>query len=414
KYTHEGYVLVTFRAQKQSDDMWEYRIKVKDTGIGIKRELHEAIFDKFAQADTSNTRQFGGTGLGLAICKSLSQMMGGDVTIESIVGEGSSFHVSIPLKLANLEKTESPQAVNTQALEGMRILQVDNSQLNPKILSTFFAKWRVDYKRVTDETKAIERLKSAARRKQPFDAVIVDAQFSETEHNSLTRRLKKASGNRDLKCIIQTEAGMRGDASKYKRLGYEGYLTKPLFSGRVLTVLEEALKGRGIAGALLNRRKGDADNESSNLLRIAHAKDIKLLLVEDMATNQMVAKTILQSMGCSVDIASNGVEAVAKAKAYHYEVILMDCQMPVMDGFEATRRIREMEAGGDIPCRPYIIAQTANAMEGDRNNCLAAGMDDYIAKPITKEALQKALLKAVVESTLPTAAGEDVRMKDHA
>ncbi|MBW1784323.1 MAG: response regulator [Deltaproteobacteria bacterium] len=382
KFTETGEVVVAIHLEDESDDDVLLRFSVRDTGIGIPREVQEKIFEAFSQADESTTRKYGGTGLGLSISAKLVSMMGGKIWVDSEPGKGATFTFTARF---GLQEQPSIQRKNQQPdLKDLRVLVIDDNATNRQILEEVFLSWEMA-PAVAAGDDALRVLKEAGRSGRPFSLVLLDSTASEKGGFELAVEIKKHPEWAAPTIMMMSSLGMRGDAEKCRKLGIAAYLTKPIRNSElfdaILTVLdiqEGALEKRDVVTKYSVR-------ESRVGLRI--------LLAEDNVVNQRLAVKILSKRDYDVVVAGNGREAVAAFENEPFDAILMDVQMPEMDGFEATAAIREKEkkTGGHIP----IIAMTAHAMKGDRERCLQAGMDGYLSKPVRPEALLESIDNAV-------------------
>lgn len=372
KFTEQGEILIEVKVAYAGEVEDELEIVVRDTGIGIPEERLRTIFDSFTQVDGSTTRRYGGSGLGLAICRRLCELMHGTISVESEVGKGSEFKVHLPVRKAEACSLTSP--LSTSDLAGKRVLIVDDNATNRRILRAYVESWGCSAEDVTSGKEAIQFVTH-----EKVDLVLLDYQMPDMDGLEVARRFRDevpGGGPTTLMVASVTDVLARPQWNEY---GISGWLPKPIRKAQLLRAIRVALGGDPIELVPRKPRKTDA----------AHGARLNVLLAEDNLINRKVAKKLLENLGCRVDVVENGKLALQKLAVEHYDVVLMDVQMPVMDGYEATRAIREREATG-WP-RTYIIAMTANAMEGDRELCLQAGMDDYLAKPVRKEELDSAL-----------------------
>jgi CheY-like chemotaxis protein len=351
---------------------------VRDTGIGLSEAGLGRLFQSFSQADSSTTRKYGGTGLGLAISKRLAELMGGTMWAESAgPGHGSTFFVTIRAQPAELPPNTRREFIGAQpALTGKRLLVVDDNDTNRKVLALQAAKWGM---RATEAGSAGEALR-ALKDDEAFDLAVLDMHMPEMDGVELAKRVRAIAPK--LPLVLFSSLGRReaGDADGL----FNGYLAKPLRQSQLfdmlMTLLSQEAAPKPAAPAKPTLDQG-----------MAARHPLRILLAEDNVVNQKLAMRILQQMGYRADLASNGVEAVESVERQTYDVVLMDVQMPDMDGLEATRRICDRLG---VDRRPRIVAMTANAMQGDREMCMAAGMDDYLTKPIRVDQLVEALMLA--------------------
>jgi two-component system sensor histidine kinase/response regulator len=415
KFTDCGDVVVEVTVEAESEEAATIRVAVTDTGIGITEEARDRLFQSFSQADGSTTRKYGGTGLGLAICKRLVELMGGTIGVTSQVGVGSCFWFSVKLP----KQIAGPQVVDTTSvlLTGLHILIVDGKAINRKILELMTKKWGMQPTLVTSASEALMAL-TQAQRQPAFDLVLLDMDMGPTDGMELARTIRTGAGGAEIQLVLLTSFGRRGDAKTAKAAGISAYLTKPIRERQLHDCLVAVMTQRAATGVTA----GDHPVPLITRHTLAETKakvDLRILLAEDNIINQKVAVRLFQRLGYRIDVVANGREVVEALSRIRYDVIFMDCQMPEMDGFEATRLIREREASGVVSssgfqvsrprpvhsslqpetrnpkpetfCRVPIVALTANAMQGDREQCLAAGMDDYLSKPISVESLAAVL-----------------------
>ncbi len=358
-----------------TDKLYRLHFKVRDTGIGIPAERMDRLFQSFSQVDASTTRRYGGTGLGLAISQRLSEMMGGKMWVESQVGVGSTFHFTI---LAAAAATPARAYLDDvqPLLQGKRVLIVDDNATNRRILTRQSESWQM----LPQATESPVQALSWIRQGEPFDIAILDMQMPEMDGLTLAREIRGLETHKmHPPLILLTSIGRR----EIKGINQEfaAILTKPIKPSALFDALVSIFSGQTTQ---VVRRELFPDDSMAQQL------PLRILLAEDNATNQKLALRLLQRLGYRADVAANGLEVVGALQRQAYDVVLMDVQMPELDGLEATRRIRL-----ELPdkAQPYIIAMTANAMQGDREICLAAGMDDYVSKPIRIESLVSALSK---------------------
>jgi signal transduction histidine kinase/DNA-binding response OmpR family regulator len=377
KFTKKGEVVLTVRKGKA---MNEILFTVRDTGIGISESHMSRLFQSFSQADSSTTRKFGGTGLGLAISKRLAEMMSGEMHAESAgIGKGSTFIFTIKAEPAQVSERKTARDIKgiQSVLQDKRVLIVDDNATNRRILMLQMEKWGMRPRETEHPRQALEWLKQG----EHFDLAILDLQMPEMDGIMLTRTIRKECDEKSLPIILLTSLGRREIGAE--DLEFAAYLTKPLKPSALYDALA-GLFARNVISPKPEAGKPVIDAE------LGKEHPLRILLAEDNAVNQKLALRILEQMGYRADVASNGIEAVESIERQIYDVILMDVQMPDMDGLDATRSIRRLAN----VTQPHIIAMTANAMEGDREMCIAAGMNDYISKPIRVNELVQALLKA--------------------
>jgi two-component system, sensor histidine kinase and response regulator len=370
KFTERGEVAVTVRLETQQDHSVQLHFSVRDTGIGIASERQRAIFEAFTQADSSMTRKFGGTGLGLSISSRLVDMMGGKIWLESELGKGSTFHFTARLGLTETGRTEfTPKEVIS--LRGLHVLIVDDNSTNRKILDAMLGHWLMQTTMASSGEEGLAVLERAASAGTPFPLVLLDAQMPEMDGFLLADHIKRNPKLAGATIMMLTSAGQRGDAARCRELGIAVYLIKPIRQSELLEAILAAL-GKPV-------REERPTVITRHTLRERRRK-LRILLAEDNLVNQQLALRLLEKRGHTVTVAPDGSEALALLKKSPFDLVLMDVQMPRMDGFQATTAIRQEEetTGVHVP----IIAMTAHAMEGDRERCLAAGMDAYIFKPI--------------------------------
>src|SRR5438105_720915 len=367
KFTQSGEVIVSVAPVGMRDQQADLRFSVRDSGIGIARDQLATIFEEFTQADASMTRRYGGTGLGLAIARRLVRLMGGELAVVSEVGRGSEFSFTLPFPVEARAGAQAPG--RTASLGGRRRLVVDDNETNRRILRDMLGAEGVAVQEAHRADAGLEALHRAATAGTPFDLAILDAQMPDRDGFELATAIRADAQLARTRLLILTSAGQRGDGERCRQLGIQAYLTKPIARADLIEAVGTVLAGTPSAagGADLVTRHSIA--ESRHTLRI--------LLAEDNPVNQQVATAMLLKRGHQVDVVANGREAVDAVAAERYDVVLMDIQMPEMDGFEATQRIRALPQGGTLP----IIALTAHALSGERERCLEGGMTGYLAKP---------------------------------
>ena len=369
KFTENGEVLVDVQLQ----DAATLRFAVHDTGIGISKEMRERLFQAFEQADGSTTRRYGGTGLGLAISRSLVELMGGRIGVESTPGDGSTFWFTLPLVPA----TSLPTRPNPGALAGRHVLVVDDNATNREIIEHHLVAGGMRCDSAANGIEALERLRSAHAQGMPFEIAVIDMKMPRMDGIELARHVKRDPALSSLRLVLVTSLHSPEELARARAAGIEVYLSKPVKRVELFRSLAQAM-GEAQEDRL-NPKPGQA------LPRF----QARVLLAEDNGVNQVVARNMLKALGCTPDIVPNGAEAVEAIRRTAYDIVFMDCQMPVMDGYEATREIRRLEEQGAtrLGRRVPVIALTANALVGDAEVCRTAGMDDHLAKPYTRKQL---------------------------
>jgi signal transduction histidine kinase/DNA-binding LacI/PurR family transcriptional regulator/DNA-binding response OmpR family regulator/HPt (histidine-containing phosphotransfer) domain-containing protein len=382
KFTHHGEVVVRGEPISETKTHVTVRFSVQDTGIGIPPNIQETIFSRFSQADGSTTRKYGGSGLGLAICKQLVETMGGQIGVESTMGVGSTFWFIIPFEKQPDGKklTPLPLVIGPLKLKDLHILGVDDNATNRMILTKMVESFGIRIETAASGAKGIEMLRHARLAGDPYHIVLLDMQMPGMDGEQTACAIKGDQIVQDVKIIILTSMGQRGDAARLEALGCSGYLLKPLKQLTLYEALSAILGKKDSEGPALITRHVLSENKRLGM---------RILLAEDNPINQKLAVTLLQKAGFSVDTVESGLQAVEQIRKGNYHAILMDVQMPEMDGIEATQHIRQLEeeTGQHIP----IIAMTAHALKGDRERCLEAGMDDYASKPLDPTELFKTI-----------------------
>ncbi|HSF10356.1 MAG TPA: response regulator [Nitrospirales bacterium] len=412
KFTARGEVVVQMEVLDDTPDTVTIRVEVRDTGIGIAPEAHAKIFQPFSQADSSTTRQFGGSGLGLAISKQLVEQMGGTLGVESRPGQGSTFWFT-----ACLTKQPAPAQSRTPAnthLVGLTVCGVDDHPTNRQLLAQYFQDLCMTGSLAATPTDALTLLRQAAHQGRPVDLAIIDMEMPDMDGLQLARTIKADPNTAAVRLVLLTSLGTRGDAKAAQEAGFVGYLTKPIRKDQLQVCLETVMGYEPMDPTAVSRPL----ITSHRLQKWCRPKAARILVADDHHVNQQLAVMLVESLGHRADVVANGQEALEALSRIAYDAILMDCHMPEMDGYEATRAIRAQEAKegkhnelGDkkpvhsqpflltsdtilpIPKHMPIIALTANAMQGDRVKCLQAGMDDYLSKPIRPEELIRVLTK---------------------
>ncbi len=391
KFTATGEVSLKVAVESEDDCSARLLFSVMDTGVGIAADLIGTIFDAFTEEDGSYTPKNGGAGLGLTIARLLAQAMGGQMGAESKKGQGSTFWFTVPFEkqspLTDIEPCRDYSGdLSAQDLSCLRILVVDHQESNRNVLSQMMTSWHCRFQVVADGETALETMQDGLLQGDPFGIILIDMHMEGMDGETLGRKIKEDARFRDTTLVMMAQVGFRGDAERLEKIGFSAYLTMPLNSSLIYDCLATAhcrkTQSVGLPIYPIITRHSIAE---------AKRKSVRILMAEDNITNQQVASAILEKMGYRVDVVENGLEAIKVLDTIPYHLVLMDCQMPVMDGYEATRRIREMEKNGSH--RIPVIALTANVLPGDRQACLNAGMDDYVAKPVNPRQLAETIDK---------------------
>jgi PAS domain S-box-containing protein len=372
-FTHHGEIVIRAGIAEQNENIVTIRFEVSDTGIGIPQDKIPVIFKPFTQADSSTTRKYGGTGLGLAISRRIVELMNGEIGVESEEGKGSTFWFTAEFKKqpgTNL----LPDA--SKYFDSLKALVVDDNQASGNIIATLIRSWGCKADVAPDGPIALRILRSAAADRDPFNVALIDMHMPVIDGETLGKAILGDPSLDDTRMIIMVPLIQQYDTKRLEKAGFSGSLTKPLHANELQKLLDL------VSRLEVPYTEPPAAKPAASPTCVEQPKRrVGVLVVEDNATNQLVAQTMLEKLGFRAEVAANGKEALEVLKNIPYDLVLMDCQMPVMDGFEATRRIREGEAGKNRINIP-IIAMTAHAMQGDRDRCLKAGMNDYIAKPV--------------------------------
>ncbi len=377
KFTAHGEIALKAQMDAEDDDSRVIQFTVADTGIGIPAEKQEFIFSPFTQADSSTTREYGGTGLGLTICARMVAMMGGRIWLESEVGRGTQLHFTVRLKLSG-KKAESDVMVPLETLNGLRILVVDDNKTNRRILHGMLTRWGAKTTCAASGSEALAELDKACSAAGPYQMVLTDMHMPGMDGFGLVQEIRRRPEILPVTVVMLTSAGHSGDAEQCRKLGIHSYLYKPVRRQELLLAILRAL--------------GHPQTTPSPLAvtpAVPQARSLHILLAEDNRTNQTVATRVLQKMGHSTMVAGNGKEALLVLTTHRFDLVLMDVQMPEMDGLTVTRKIRESER--ETHLHLPIIAMTAHAMKGDRERCIEAGMDGYISKPISSKEVAEAI-----------------------
>jgi signal transduction histidine kinase/DNA-binding response OmpR family regulator/streptogramin lyase len=401
KFTERGEVVVRVFRQSETETHAVLRFTVTDTGIGIPVEVQGRLFQAFTQADTSTTRRFGGTGLGLAIARQLVSMMQGQIGVQSEPGKGTTFWFT-----AQFEKLQGgPKHVETghSDLADLRVLVVDDNATNRQILRHQIVAWKMQKGSAAGGNEALQLLRAAGAAGTPYDIALLDMQMPEMDGLTLARAIKADPAIARTRLIILTSLGHMLSDEELKSVGIDAYLVKPVKQSRLFDTLVDAVGKSRTEGMMGTAAAASETPDASPLPKL------RILVAEDNRVNQKVALGQLGKLGCTGDVVANGLEVLDALPRMNYDVVLMDCQMPEMDGFEATMAIRKREHDTRRPCPwkvpVHIIAMTANAMQGDREKCLAAGMDDYISKPVRLSELHTVLSRLVPADPGAPAAG---------
>ncbi len=380
KFTEKGEVVVGVQSGVESQDGVHLHFTVTDTGIGIPLEKQERVFREFEQADGSTSRKYGGTGLGLAISTRFCEMMGGKIWVESEVGKGSTFHFTIRVGLQK-ERVLQVSGEQISSLKDLAVLVVDDNDTNRRILEQILLYWGMNPTVVDGGSAALQAMEKAHKNGSPFQIILTDCMMPEMDGFQLVERINEESRFASSTIVMLTSAGERGDAARCLKLGIAAYLLKPVRQSELLFTISRVLNGPSIGEARPSLITRHSIRESKRRLSI--------LLAEDNAVNQKLATKMLERMGHTVTVAGNGVEALDTLEKANFDLVLMDVQMPEMDGLDATKnlRIKEKITESHIP----IIAMTAYALKGDKERCLEAGMDGYISKPINAQELYEVI-----------------------
>ncbi len=392
KFTEGGEVVVRVTQQTESDNRVVLRFEVRDTGVGIPAATQTKLFQAFTQADSSTTRRYGGTGLGLAISKQLVIMMDGQIGLESEPGKGSTFWFT-----AQFEKPtgdQPPLAGERDGWSNLRVLVVDDNATSRQILRHQIFAWKLQKGSAADGHEALRVLRAAAAEGHPYDLALLDVEMPEMDGLTLARAIKADPAIAGTRLIALTPLKHALTGKKMQAVGIDASLSKPVKQSRLFDCLVTVI-GKAEAANICASKPGAAPLPPLSTNVGAKLEGTRVLLAEDNAVNQKVALAWLQKLGCSADAVGNGIEVLEALQRIPYTLIFMDCQMPEMDGFEATRLIRkrELDTGQACPWKSpvYIIALTASVMQGDRETCLAVGMNDYVSKPMHLGELQAAL-----------------------
>ncbi len=399
KFTRQGEVVIEVACSQAQEGKTLLQFEVRDTGIGLQPDVLDRLFKPFSQADSSTTRKYGGTGLGLSIVKRLVEMMGGNVGVSSVPGEGSTFWFNVPLELTSVSRKD---ILNAALLTGTRILVVDDNATNRRVLATQLEHAGCECLIASSGDEALQQLHHARFRHHAIDVVIADFQMPDMDGAMLGEHVRRDPMLADTRLVLLTSMDRHGDTQRFANLGFAAYLTKPIRARELRECLIRVLahapeEWRNQNQSLLTQ--GRVREKSATRRYKGH-----VLLVDDNVVNQKVATHFLQRMGITITVANDGAEAVKLFDVNTYQLVLMDLQMPVMDGFEATRRIRDFEGWRQ---RTPIIALTANAMAGQMERCLASGMDGFLTKPLEVDPMREIIARYCQEESASTTNTDD-------
>lgn len=386
KFTEKGSVSIQVSLEEDLENETLIRFEIKDTGIGISDAQKKLLFKAFSQADNSISRKYGGTGLGLVISKQLVEMMGGEIGVDSTPGHGTCFWFT-----ARFEKQPLDQRIPVvipENIKNMRILVVDDNRINREIFEEYLKGWECRYRSVPSGEMALIALEEAVRESDPFKIALVDMRMPGMSGENLGTLIKQNPKIKDTILVMSTSSGNRGDVARVKQIGFAAYLAKPIKHSQTFDCLKAVLG--------ISQLPHEEDQKSKFITKYSldeiNKPMTRILLVEDNLVNQKLATKVLEKIGFPVETAINGIEALEALEKMDFNLVFMDIQMPEMDGFECTKLIRDSSSKVRDHSIP-VIAMTANAMSGDRESCLQAGMDDYISKPIRMDALKEILEK---------------------
>ena len=383
KFTDKGEIAVKVQVEAKEGADYLFRFTVADTGVGIPEDKRKLIFEAFSQADTSTTRKYGGTGLGLTISTRLVQMMGGKIWVESEVGRGSQFHFTARLGSADAKEIKLGTTAPPELLRGVKVLVVDDNRTNRRILEGMLARWHMKPTSAEGGRAALAQLAEAREAGNPYGLILTDMHMPDMDGFAMIEEIRKKPELTTATIMMLTSAGHRGDAARCQELGVAAYLLKPIRQSELREAVARVLGAREQEGAipLITRFSLQDAREPKACLRV--------LLAEDNLVNQRLAVRLLEKRGHQVVVAATGLEALRALEKEKFDLVLMDVQMPEMDGYEATLAIRQKERGTGL--HQPVVALTAHAMKGDRERCLAGGMDGYLTKPIRPQELDQML-----------------------
>ncbi len=396
KFTQNGEVSITVTHDKNaahSNECEQLRFEIRDTGIGISEEAQQLLFQPFAQADSSTTRRFGGTGLGLAISQQIVDLMGGTIGVKSRNGKGSVFWFSIPLQLVSTERGHSNELVSIKQLRNSRLLLVTSEELTVSAIKQYCDAWHIEMVIENNIANASDRIQYAKSNDQAFDFVLGCPCQSAEKYDTTQSHLSQLTQPMSLPLILITSVEYWASGNSSEKAPFIYQLKKPIRKDAFLRILLKAQNTKTqknpVSVLSPNASKPSNINQKANPV-----SDLRILITEDNQINQRVIELLLRKLGYSSESAENGRVALDTLEQNDYDIIFMDCHMPELDGYETTQRIRQYSENDSI----YIIAMTANTMEGDREKCLQSGMNDYVAKPIRKDALIAALERAAAHN----------------
>jgi CheY-like chemotaxis protein len=391
KFTERGEIVVRVLKESETETHTVVRFSVQDTGIGIAPEAQTRLFQAFNQADGSTTRRYGGTGLGLAVSKQLVAMMEGQIGVHSELGRGSTFWFTAQLEKQAAD-AKAPERYSRD-LSDLRVLVVDDNAANRQILNHQILAWKIQTASAASGDEALTMLRAAAAEGKAYDLALLDVQMPEMDGFILASAIKGDSAIARTRLIVLTSLGQSLTAGELKAIGIEAYVSKPVKQSRLFDCLVNAMREtRAVSVFSKSAVAASVPIPSEPNLQL---EKVRILLAEDNSINQRVALGLLRKLRYRADTVANGLEVLEALQLVSYDLILMDCQMPEMDGYEATHEIRKQEQSLEKPCPwrspVYIVALTANAMRGDSEKCLAVGMDDYLSKPVRLSELQAVL-----------------------
>ena len=400
KFTPRGEVVVTVNMEPTDDQEPMLHFAVRDTGIGIASEVRDRLFNAFEQADSSTTRQFGGTGLGLAISRQIVALMGGEIWLESTPGVGSVFHFTFKFSEVPQNSSTPIDLAELEDLRGLPVLIIDDNASNRIILRKITERWHMLPSEAATGAEGLKQLEAASDSGVPYRLVLLDQEMPGMDGFEVIRRVRVESKLKDAAIMMLTSADQSATRAKCQALGVRACLLKPVKPSDLLLSIRKVLGKPRLEARAEARIEGQIDAQPSAPSNpgLPSAQALDILVAEDNPINQKLAVALLEKAGHRVSLAENGVEVIAKWREGRFDLILMDVQMPEMDGLEATRQIRHQEqsTGERIP----IVATTAHAMTGDRERCLQAGMDDYVSKPLDRRELMAALSRLAQQRVL--------------